>query len=351
MFTVVTRTVSILKGYMGSRIKLSVLDQSPIRKGGSAAQALKETVQLAKLADELGYTRFWVSEHHNTTGLAGSSPEVLIPCLAGVTKRIKVGSGGVMLPHYSAFKVAENFKVLENLFPERIDLGVGRAPGTDRITAAVLNPHNQFSEAEFMQQLKDLGHYLHDTFEEGDITEKVKATPQTPSAPAVWLLSSSGQSGLFAAHFGFGFSFAHFINPTGGQQMVKAYKQHFEKSRFLQQPEANVGVFVMCAETEEKAQELQETMDLMMLRIEKGISSGVPPYEEVKAQQYSESEQSRIVYNRQRMVSGTPKQVRQKLEDMAETYEVDELVIVTITHSFEDRKTSYKLLAEAFSLT
>ncbi|MCC9137938.1 LLM class flavin-dependent oxidoreductase [Pontibacter silvestris] len=335
---------------MPKKIRLSVLDQSPIRKRGTAAQALMETIELAKLTDELGYTRFWVSEHHNTTGLAGSSPEVLIPYLASVTKRIRVGSGGVMLPHYSALKVAENFKVLENLFPDRIDLGIGRAPGTDRVTAAALNPHNQFSDAAFMQQLKDLGHYLHDTSEEGDITENVYATPATPSVPLVWLLSSSGQSGLFAAHFGFGFSFAHFINPVGGEQMVKAYKQHFEKSRFMQQPEANVGVFVMCAETEEKAQELQETMDLMMLRIEKGRSSGVPSYEEVKIQQYSEAEQLRIEYNRQRMVSGTPMQVKLQLEEMAKTYEVDELIVVTITHSFEDRKSSYRLLAEAFEL-
>ncbi|MDX5481273.1 MAG: LLM class flavin-dependent oxidoreductase [Hymenobacteraceae bacterium] len=332
------------------KIKLSILDQSPVRKGGTAAQALQETIALAKEADRLGYTRFWVSEHHNTRGLAGSAPEVLIPRLACETERIRVGSGGVMLPHYSALKVAENFKVLENLFPGRIDLGIGRAPGTDRLTAAALNPHNDFNEAAFMQQLKDLGHYLQGTFEAGDITEKVRATPAADTVPPVWMLSSSGQSGLFAAHFGFGFSFAHFINPTGGPRMVKAYKEHFEHSGFLQQPEANVGVFVLCADTAEKARELQETMDLMMLRIEKGISAGVPPYEDVQRQDYSEAEQQRIRFNRQRMVSGTPQQVKQQLEELATDYTVDELVIVTITHNFADRLRSYQLLAGAFEL-
>lgn len=298
----------------------------------------------------MGYTRFWVSEHHNTRSLAGATPEVLIPVLARETKRIRIGSGGVMLPHYSALKVAENFKLLENLYPGRIDLGLGRAPGTDRLTAAALNPHNTFSEAAFMQQLKDLGHYLHDTFEAGDITEKVRATPTTTSVPPVWLLSSSGQSGLFAAHFGFGFSFAHFINPIGGAQMVQAYQEHFQPSAFLQAPQANVGVFVLCADTAEKAQQLLETMDLLMLRIEKGISAGVPPYEDAQTQQYTEAEQQRILFNRQRLVCGTQHQVKEQLTEMATSYAVDELVLVTITHDFSDRLRSYELLAEAFGL-
>jgi luciferase family oxidoreductase group 1 len=333
-----------------NKIRLSILDQSPVRKGGNAAQALQETVALAKEAEKLGYTRFWVSEHHNTRGLAGSTPEVLIPYLASQTSRLRIGSGGVMLPHYSALKVAENFKLLENLFPGRIDLGIGRAPGTDRLTAAALNPYNNFSDEAFMQQLKDIGHYLHGTFEAGDITEKVRATPTTTSVPPVWLLSSSGQSGLFAAHFGFRFSFAHFINPVGGPQMVKAYKEHFEPSEFLKQPEANVGVFVICAEKEEKVRELQETMDLLMLRIGKNISAGTPPYEDVKSQHYTEAEEERIKANRQRMISGTPDQVKEKLEKLAADYGVDELIIVTITYNFEDRLESYRLLAKAFSL-
>ncbi|MDQ3292529.1 MAG: LLM class flavin-dependent oxidoreductase [Bacteroidota bacterium] len=332
------------------KIRLSVLDQSPIRKMGTARQALQETIQLAKTADKLGYTRFWVSEHHNTRGLAGSTPEVLIAHLAGKTHYIRVGSGGVMLPHYSALKVAENFRMLETLFPGRIDLGIGRAPGTDRLTAQALNPYNTFSEQDFIQQLTDLGHYLNDTFEPGTDLARIQAIPSAETVPPVWLLSSSGQSGVFAAHFGFGFSFAHFINPNGGPQMVKSYRENFQASDNLSTPEANASIFVLCADTEKKAQELQAVMDLLMLRIEKGIRAGVPPYEDAVAQEYTEAELARIQYNRQRMVAGTPEQVKLKLTQMAAEYDVDELVIVTITYDFADRLRSYELLAQAFEL-
>ena len=331
-------------------IRLSVLDQSPIRKGGTARQALLETVQLAKTADKFGYHRFWVSEHHNTRGLAGSSPEVLVAHLAGKTQYIRVGSGGVMLPHYSALKVAENFRLLESLFPGRIDLGIGRAPGSDQITAHALNPYNTFNEQDFVEQLTDLNHYLNDTFEAGTDLVHIRATPNAETVPAVWLLSSSGQSGAFAAHFGFGFSFAHFINPNGGPQMVKAYRTQFQPSENLPAPEANASIFVLCADTDEKAQQLQAVMDLLMLRIEKGIRAGVPPYADAAAQQYSEAELARIQYNRQRMVTGTPEQVKVKLTEMAAAYNVDELVIVTITHDFADRLRSYELLAQVFEL-
>ncbi|WP_242926851.1 LLM class flavin-dependent oxidoreductase [Pontibacter vulgaris] len=332
------------------KIKLSVLDQSPVRKGGNAVQAIKETINLAKAADTLGFTRYWVSEHHNSRGLAGSTPEVLIAHLAGETTRIRVGAGGVMLPHYSALKVAENFKMLEILFPGRIDLGIGRAPGTDRLTAAILNPSNDFDEQQFIEQLQHLGHYLHDSFEPGHVTEKIRAIPQAPTVPPVWLLSSSGQSALFAANFGLAFSFAHFINPNGGPAIVQNYKQHFHPSEFFNKPKTNVGVFVLCANTEEKVAELQETMDLVMLRVEKGILAGIPPYKDVVAQKYTPAEQERINHNRQRIISGTPDQVKEKLETLAAAYDADELVLVTITHDFEDRLESYRLLSEAFSL-
>src|SRR5688572_1672355 len=206
-----------------SDIKLSILDQSPVRKGGTARQALLETTELAKLAEKLGYTRFWVSEHHNTASLAGSSPEVLLAHLGNHTTKIKIGSGGIMLPNHSALKVAENFRLLETLFPGRIDLGLGRAPGTDRYTASLLNPSNTFNEDDFTQQLVDLTHYLNDMGTKGPKQTKVQAIPIAETSPDLWILSSSGQSGVFAAHFGMAFSFAHFINPNGGPQMVKMY--------------------------------------------------------------------------------------------------------------------------------
>jgi luciferase family oxidoreductase group 1 len=331
-------------------MRLSILDQSPVRKGGTARQALAETVALAQLGEKLGYTRFWVSEHHNTTSLAGSTPEVLIAHLANQTRHIKLGSGGIMLPHYSALKVAENFRMLEALFPGRIDLGIGRAPGGDRITASVLNPNNTFNEQEFVQQLFDLQSFLNDEHEPGTVFEKVRAIPVSLSVPDLWILSSSGQSGLFGAHFGMAFSFAHFINPIGGPKAVQVYKESFKPNEQLQAPQANVGVFVLCAETEEKVHELQFVMDVQLLRLERGLSKGFPPYEDVKDLEFSEAEWAKIRYNRNRIIAGTPDTVKAQLTDLAAEYGVDEIVVVTITHDFADRVRSYELLAEAFDL-
>src|SRR3978361_986225 len=235
-----------------NNIPLSVLDQSPVRKGVTAEQAVRETIELAKYTDQLGYTRFWVSEHHNTGSLAGSTPEALLAYLGSQTKNIRIGSGGVMMPNHSTLKVAENFRMLEALFPGRIDLGMGRAPGTDRITASILNPSNQFKEQDFVEQLTDLLNYFHDTGDPGTIQARIRAIPQVKTVPNMWLLSSSGQSGLFAAHFGMGFSFAHFINPVGGPQNVAIYKDRFQPSQDLEVPEANMAIFIFCSEDEEK---------------------------------------------------------------------------------------------------
>lgn len=333
------------------KLRLSVLDQSPVRRGSTVAQALQETVQLARLADALGYTRYWVSEHHNTTRLAGSTPEVLIAHLAGETQHIRVGSGGVMMPNHSALKVAENFRMLEALFPGRIDLGMGRAPGTDRLTAALLNPSNTFSEEDFMQQLGDLQHYFDDTAEFEGAGQKIIAIPQAASVPAQWLLSSSGQSATFAASFGMGFSFAHFINPNGGPQMVRAYRQRFKPSAHLAEPQANFAITVLCADTDEKAQQLQAVMDYLWLSFERGRSEqGNATYDEIKDYAYSPGEWARVQANRPRSVSGTPEQVKARLTQLAADYAVDEIIAVTITQDFADRLRSYELLAQVFEL-
>jgi luciferase family oxidoreductase group 1 len=331
-------------------MKLSILDQSPVRKDGTARQAILETVELVKLAEKLGYTRFWVSEHHNTGSLAGSTPEVLIAHLAGETEKIRLGSGGIMLPNHSALKMAENFRMLETLFPGRIDLGLGRAPGTDRYTASLLNPSNTFSEHDFTQQLVDLTHYLNDTAPNGPNQKKIRAIPIAETVPDLWMLSSSGQSGVFAAHFGMAFSFAHFINPNGGPHMVKMYKEHFQASENRKQPQANFAIFVMVADTEEKAEQLQAVMDVQMLRIERGVREGVLPYEDIKDYKFSEDELERVQFNRQRMVAGTPEKVKARLKELARSYGVDEIMAVTITHDFADRIRSYELLAEMFDL-
>ena len=331
---------------MDEKVKLSVLDQSPIRKGGTAVQALKESTELARLTDQLGYTRYWVSEHHNTTSLAGTAPEVLLAHLAGETKHMRMGSGGIMLPNHSALKVAENFRTLEALFPGRIDLGIGRAPGGDRISSSLLNPSNTFSEQDFVQQLVDLQHFLQDT---GELSN-VKAAPVIETEPALWLLTSSGQSGLIAAHFGMGLSFAQFINPMGGPEAVRAYKKLFKPSDQFEKPQASVGIFVMCADTEEKANELQAVMDYQLLNMERGVRQGFPPYDEIKNVKYSTEEVERIHFNRGRTISGTPEQVKNKLTLLAQRYGIHEIVVATITHEFRDRLRSYELLAEVFEL-
>lgn len=328
-------------------MRLSVLDQSPIRKGSTAREALLETVQLARFAEELGYTRFWVSEHHNTTALAGSTPEVLLAHLGGQTSRIRLGSGGVMLPHYSALKVAENFRLLESLFPGRIDLGVGRAPGGDRLTAYVLNPSNQFDEKDFVQQLLDLQAYLSDLSEEGTIHEKVRAVPVATTVPRQWILSSSGQSGLFAAHLGMAFAFAHFINPQGGPEALQQYRDRFQPSLNLQQPETLVAIFVFCSEDEEKVAQNRAVTYYRFLQLEKGRFDPVS-FDEVKDVAYTPYEQERLRANSPRFIMDTPKEVKEQLQRLSEAYATDEIMVANIALNFEDRLRSYELLAGMF---
>jgi luciferase family oxidoreductase group 1 len=295
----------------------------------------------------MGYYRFWVSEHHNTTTLAGSTPEVLIAHLAGQTQSIRVGSGGVMLPHYSALKVAENFRLLESLFPGRIDLGVGRAPGGDRITAYVLNPSNNFAEQEFVQQLLNLQAWLNDLSEPGTVHEKVRAIPVAPSVPQQWILSSSGASGLFAAHLGMHFAFAHFINPMGGPEAVAMYKRTFKPSINLEAPEALVAIFGFCSEDREKVEQNRKIIEYRFLQFERGIFEPVS-WEDVKDLSFTPYEQERIAANASRMIMGTPDDVHQQLTSLAKAYQVEEIMIVNLAQKFEDRLRSYELMAEMF---
>ncbi len=333
-----------------NNIRLGVLDQSPVRKGVTAEQAIRETVELARFTDKLGYSRFWISEHHNTGALAGSAPEVLLAYLGSQTKNIRIGSGGVMMPNHSALKVAENFRTLEALFPGRVDLGMGRAPGTDRLTAAMLNPSNQFAEQDFINQLYDLVNYFHDRGEPGTPTSKIKAIPQVQTVPDMWLLSSSGESGLFAAHFGMGLSFAHFINPTGGEQAVASYRERFQPSEDRAQPQASVATFVYCSQDEQQIHRHQALMDFRFNQFEQG--KGIVPvgYEDIRNVSYTLNEQERIMHNRKRVITGTPSEIKEKLGRLAAQYGVDEIIAVTITESFDDRLNSYRLLAEQFAL-
>ncbi|KIL24117.1 hypothetical protein B4134_2931 [Bacillus safensis] len=331
-------------------MKLSILDQSPLIGGATPAEALKQTVELAKQAEKWGYHRFWVSEHHFSNRLAGSSPEVLLGHLSAVTSHIRIGSGGVMLPHYSAYKVAENFRVLEALAPGRIDLGIGRAPGGMPISSIALH-HGERKRLgdQYPEQVEELKVYLHDLADEFYPLPHLTASPKVETAPEVWMLGSSGGSARLAAKAGAGYTFALFINGEGGEDSVEQYINRFEPSVFGDQPRFSLAVFVLCAETEEQAEKLAVSLDLSLLANEQGLNlDGFPSYEEAQSYSYSPYEQKRVAANRQRMVIGTPASVKKQLTTLAKAYRTDELIAVTITHHMQDRLTSYRLLKEAF---
>lgn len=332
------------------QLQLSILDQTPVRKGSDPVEAIQESVELAKLADKLGYTRYWVSEHHNTGTLAGSAPEVLIARLGAETKHIRFGSGGIMLPNHSTLKVAENFRLLEAMYPGRIDLGIGRAPGGDRLTAQLLNPTNTFDPQEYVQQIRTLQAMLADKALPGNADGKVRAMPFVETKPALWMLTSSGESAYLAAHFGLALSFAQFINPIGGPQAMEAYRQRFVPSDDLPEPMGNVGVFAFVSDDEKKVEEVRSIFDYRLLSFEKGRFEEQPTYEVAKAYQYTMAEWQRVLFNRQRTVVGTPDVVKARLEELAAMFGVNEIVISTFTQYAEDRIRSYELLADMFKL-
>lgn len=330
-------------------IRLSILDQSIVRKNGTAAQAIAETIETVKLAERLGFHRFWVSEHHNSPMIAGSTPEVLMVKLADETSEIRIGSGGIMLPNHSALKVAENFRMLETLFPDRIDLGIGRAPGGDRITAAMLNPSNTFSEAGFITQLEHLNAYFRD--EGATQYGPLLAVPQSPGIPEPWILSSSvGGSSLLAAKFGFGLAVARFINGHASPEIVHQYRQNFRPSDQFSEPRALLAIGVLCADNEEKAAQLRKRMDYTMLMFEQGRFEPMGSYEEIADYQFSPAELLRIENNKGRIVSGTPEQVKTQLLALAADFDVEEIIVSSMTYNHQDRMRSFTLLAEVFNL-
>lgn len=330
-------------------MKLSVLDQSPILAGTHPGEALRQTTELAKWTDKLGFHRFWVSEHHSTKSLAGSAPEILATHLAAQTDRIRIGTGGVLLPHYSSYKVAEAFRVLETLHPNRIDLGVGRAPGGMPNVNLALNRGQLPKVEDYPGQVEELMNYLHGHDpHEMDIC----ATPKSDTAPPIWMLGSSGTSARLAADLGVSYSFAHFINGRGGVRAMDRYQDYFSSSMQQSDPRGNVSVFVVCAETDEHAEYLASSLDLALLQIEQGGKrTHFPTPEEALSHSYTMFEEERIQENRNRMIVGSADKVKEELEHLAEIYHVDEVIVNTIVAPFEDRLNSYELLANAFQLS
>jgi luciferase family oxidoreductase group 1 len=335
-------------------LQLSVLDQSPVREGGTAADALQETIALAVATEAMGYRRFWVSEHHNLANFAGTSPEILVGQIAARTRTMRVGSGGVMLTHYSALKVAENFRVLEALYPGRIDLGIGRAPGSDPLTAAALAYPGMVRDVRhFPQQVTDLLAYLRDSLDPSHPFASVHAGPGRPAnVPEVWLLGSRIESAHLAAALGLPFSYAHFFG-TGvedGPLIVESYRRRFRPSPYLAEPRVNVAVHVLCADTEEEALRLASSRNLMKLRSALGARQGVPPVETALVYPYRPEELAYLEQVKLAYVDGHPQQVREKLEAMARLYQTTDLTVVTICYDFADRIRSYELVAEVCEL-
>lgn len=339
---------------MAETMTLSVVDQSPVRAGGTAGDALRETIQLAMAVEKLGYHRYWLAEHHNLPNFAGTSPEVLVGQVAAHTNSIRVGSGGVMLSHYSALKVAENFRMLESLYPGRIDLGVGRAPGSDQLTAAALSyPGSPQDIQHYPRQVVDLVGYLNGGLEPEHPFSQVQAGPDRPeSAPEVWLLGSRYESAYMAARLGMPFAYAHFfgLGVDEGPAIVEGYRKQFEPSRFLDEPKVNIGVQVLCAETEEEALRIAASRNLGRLYSVTNRAKGIPTVEEALNYPYQMNELAFIRQYSQVCVDGNPQQVKEKLLRVSEAYETGDLSVVTICHDFTDRVRSYELVAEVCRL-
>ncbi|HET7366368.1 MAG TPA: LLM class flavin-dependent oxidoreductase [Burkholderiales bacterium] len=328
-------------------MRLSILDQSPIISGHDARRAIEETLALARRADELGYYRYWLAEHHAIAALADPCPEVLVARLGTETRRLRVGTGGVLLPYYSALRVAETFRMLEALYPGRIDLGIGRAPGGDARTAQAIAGGGFPDASQFPQQVWQLACHLDGTLPGDHPYKPVRVQPEVSTAPELWLLGSSDYSGALAAQLGLAFSFAHFINPRGGDEVTRAYRRNFRAGR-ESAPRAMVCTFLICAATDEEAERLAAPIDLRRLHMALNVDTPIPTDAEAAGHRFTTEQQRYVMSQRARAIIGSPATCRAALEEMASRYEADEVMVLTITGSYATRMRSYELLMSVF---
>ncbi len=333
-------------------MRLSVLDQSPVSEGSTGADALHNTLDLARLADALGYRRYWVAEHHGGPTLAGPSPEVLIGPIASATKRIRVGSGGVMLPHYSPLKVAETFSVLAGLYPGRIDLGIGRAAGTDPMTTLLLQrDRSRAMPDDFPQQLAELLALLENRVAaDNPLARLARVLPGRPEAPEPWLLGSSPQSAIWAAQLGLPYAFADFINPAGAE-IAAVYRRRFAAGERLRKPSTAIAVWALCAESTEEAVRLAASSRMAFTLLRRGRLIKVPPPEKALRFLESEGAEPGAAPPGRRAIAGDPAAVRAGIEEAAREYGAEEVIVVTITYDHAARRRSYELIADAFGIT
>ena len=329
---------------------VSVLDLSPVASGSTAAQALRNTLDLARLADSLGFTRYWIAEHHNMPMIASSAPEIMIGQVAAATSRIRVGSGGVMLPNHAPLMVAERFKVLEALYPGRIDLGLGRAPGTDPATSYALRRRQGVSEEDdFLDRFNELMLFETHGFPAGHPFANVKAMPADVPLPPIFLLGSSDYSAQLAGHIGAVFAFAHHFATFDAAEAMRLYRDNFKPSVSHAKPYAILATHVVCADTDEEADRLARTVDLNFVRRAKGEYLPLASPEEATAYDYAPVDRARIASNRQRMSVGSPATVKARLEPLIEATQAQELMVTTMIHDHAARKHSYELLAGIFA--
>jgi luciferase family oxidoreductase group 1 len=336
---------------MPEPLRLSILDQSPISEGSSGSQALRNTIDLAQLADELGYHRYWVAEHHGGPMLAGPSPEALIGPIASATERIRVGSGGVMLPHYSPFKVAETFSLLAGLYPGRIDLGLGRAAGTDPLTTFALQRDRRTAAPDdFPQQLAELLGYLDGTLPaDHPFARLAGSLPGLPERPETWLLGSSQQSAIWAAELGLPYAFADFINPKGAPA-AQLYRERFAEHEHPERPRTAVAVWAIVADSDEEARRLATSGRMTFTLLRQGRLIAVPPPERAERFLAAQEQAGEPAGGGRRALLGTPASVAERLREVVEEYGAEEAIVVCITYEHEARRRSYQLLAEALGL-
>ena len=332
--------------------RLSVLDQSVAIAGRAQAESIRETIALAKYCEDLGYSRFWVAEHHNHDTIAGSAPEIVMSAIAATTERIRIGSAGVMLPHYSALKVAEQFRVLDAIAPGRIDLGLGRAPGSDGRTAYALNPNAAKAAEQFPAQVRDLLAWISDdALPEGHPFGTIRAFPTGETVPEMWMLGTSDYGAQVAAHFGIPYCFAHFITEGRGcAQALALYRENYQPSQRHPEPETAICVWALLAETDEEAHFQFMSRARSRLLRDQGQLQPIESPEMAAGQAYTPAEQARLDQLRETALVGTPDVVGRQLRKLVEQLGVEEISVLTWTHGLDARKHSYKLLANEFEI-
>jgi luciferase family oxidoreductase group 1 len=328
-------------------MRLSILDQSPISSHQTARDALMESLQLAQAGEAFGYTRYWIAEHHDLPGLACSAPEVMLSYIGANTKRIRIGSGAILLPHYRPYKVAEVFNMLATLFPNRIDIGIGRAPGGSAEVTNALSENFLQKVWALPALVKDLLHFLDDDFPADHEYSKVSASPIPAHPPIPWLLGTSEKSARLAAENGMPYTFGHFMSDNDGAAIIQTYRDHFKPRKEAQIPQVIVTVSAICGETTVQAEEIATSQLIWSLQKEKGEGlQDIPSIKEAK--QYKLTDKEQVTFNnmRQNMIIGNPNEVKQQLIELQTNYQADEIMINTITHSPKDRIRSYELIAK-----